>query len=89
MLDDGFLDQAFFMRLVSNSPGNLQYQLDNVISSAIGTAAIQGLFTATANISAYSANSYQLVVAYMTKLTNMGYTSSLSTNTLTINWSVQ
>lgn len=89
MLDDGFLDQAFFMRLVSNTPSNLNYQLDNAVSSAIGTAALQGLFTTTVNMSAYSANSYALVQWYMTRLTNMGYTSSLNSSTLTINWSVQ
>lgn len=88
MVDDGFIDQAFFVRMVASAPSNLQYQLDNAVSTAIGNAAVSGLFTITANISAYSANNYALVQTYMTRLTNMGYTSSLNGNTLTINWSV-
>lgn len=86
MVSDGFLDQAGFIRQVALTPTNLQNQMDNAVSNAIGNAAVQQLFTCTVSVSAYSANSYALVIVLMERLTNMGYTSSLSTSTLTINW---
>jgi hypothetical protein len=88
MVDDGFLDQAFFVRLVSNTPPNLDYQLQNAVGSAVGAAAVQGLFTCTVNVSAYSGNNYALVILMIERLVNMGYTASLATSTLTVNWSV-
>lgn len=86
MVDDGFIDQAQFVHYVASTPSNLQYQLDNAVSSAISGASVQGLFTCTVNVAAYSANSYNLVQLYMKRLTDMGYTSSLATSTLTVNW---
>ena len=86
MLDDGFIDQAQFVHYVASTPSNLQYQLDNAVAGAVGTAAIAGLFTCTINVAAYSGNNYDLVQRYMKRLTDMGYTSSLSTSTLTVNW---
>lgn len=86
MLDDGFIDQAQFIHYVASTPSNLQYQLDAAVSNAIATAAVGGLFNCSVNVAAYSANSYNLVQLYMKRLTDMGYTSSLATSTLTVNW---
>ena len=86
MLDDGFIDQAQFVHYVASTPSNLQYQLDGAVSNAIATAAISGLFTCNVNVASYSANNYNLVQLYMKRLTDMGYTSSLATSTLTVNW---
>lgn len=86
MLDDGFIDQAGFVHQVASTPVNLDYQLQAAVSNAIATASVTQLFTCTVSVSAYSANSYALVQVLMQRLTNMGYTSSLSGSTLTVNW---
>lgn len=87
MLDDGFIDEQIFVHAVATTPvPNLQYQLDSLVSGAISTAAVQGLLTITVNVSAYSANSYDLVIRYIKRLVDMGYTASLSTSTLTVTW---
>lgn len=88
MASDGFIDQAQFMRTVANTPSNLQYQLDNAVSGAIGTAAVGGLFTIAVSVAAYSANNYALVQILIERLINMGYTTAtLATSTLTVTWS--
>ena len=86
MVSDGFIDQAQFVHTVATTPANLDYQLQVAVSNAIASAAIQGLLTATCSVSAYSANSYALVILMIERLVNMGYTASLSGSTLTINW---
>lgn len=88
MLDDGFLDQSQFIHYVSVTPPNLDYQLQNAVSNAIGNAAAPGtgVLTCTVNVSAYSANNYALVQLMIKRLVDMGYTASLSGSTLTVNW---
>lgn len=83
MVSDGFIDQAQFVHTVANTPVNSDYQLGNAVANAIGNAAVQNLFTITVNVSSYSTTLVQLM---MERLTNMGYTSSLSGTTLTVNW---
>lgn len=85
MLDDGFLDQAYFMNHVSTTPPNSDYQLQNAVANAIGTAAVAGtgVTTCTVNVAAYSGTLIQLL---MKRLVDMGYTTSLSSTTLTVNW---
>lgn len=81
-----FIDSAVFMHTVANNPNNLDFQLQNAVSQAIANAAINGLFTTTVNVAAYSANSYALVQLLIKRLIDNGYTASLSTATLTVNW---
>lgn len=83
MIDDGFFDQAQFMHQVSLLPGNSDFAIQNAISNAIGTAAVAGNLTCTVSVAAYTA---ALIQATMQRLTNMGYTFSLSGSTLTVNW---
>ena len=84
MLDDGFLDQAVFVRQVSLLPGNSDYALQNAVSNGIGNAAVAGQFTATINISAYATTLVQLMVE---RLVNMGYnTPTLTSTTITVSW---
>jgi hypothetical protein len=83
MLDDGFLDQAQFVHQVALIPGNADYGIQNAVGTAIGNAAVSGLFTCTVNVSAYSATLIQLIIK---RLIDMGYTSTLSGTTLTVNW---
>ena len=85
MVADGFIDQAFFMRLVSLVPGNADYALGNAIAGAIGNAACAGAQTCTVATAAYSNTLVQL---FIERLVNMGYTATLSGTTLTVNWSV-
>lgn len=83
MLDDGFLDQAYFVNHVATTSANADYQLQSAVSNAIATAAVGGALTVNANVAAYSNTLVQLL---MKRLTDMGYTSSLSGTTLTVNW---
>lgn len=83
MIDDGFIDQSQFVHTVAQLPTNPDYNLQVVVSNAIASAAVAGAFTAAVNVSAYSNTLAQLMIE---RLVNMGYTASLSTNTLTINW---
>jgi len=85
MESDGFIDQAFFVRLVSLSPGNADFALQNAISAAIGNAACAGLQTITVATAAYANALVQIMIE---RLVNMGYTATLSGTTLTVNWSV-
>lgn len=87
MVSDGFIDQAFFVRQVASTPiPNLSYALENAVGGAVGNAAVLGLFTTSLSVSAYSANGYWLVQQMIERLINMGYTATLATSTLTINW---
>jgi hypothetical protein len=86
MVSDGFLDQAQFIHTVATTPANLDYQFQNAVANAIGTAALQGLLTTTVNVSAYTANSNALIILMIERLVNMGYTASLSSTTLTVSW---
>jgi hypothetical protein len=96
MLDDGFLDQAQFMTSVSNQPVSLDAQLQNAVATAIGGQAILGAGTAhtiTVSVAAYTAVNAgdgtirnDLIQRIMQRLTNLGYTSSLTGTTLTITW---
>jgi hypothetical protein len=86
MEGDGFLDTVKFVNTVANNPTVLDFALQNLVSSAIATAALLGNFTCTVNVSAYSANSYDLVNRLIQRLVNLGYTASLATSTLTVNW---
>lgn len=83
MIDDGFLDQAQFVHQVALLPGNTDYGIQNAVSNAIGTAAVNGLFTCTVGVAAYSATLIQSIIK---RLIDMGYTSTLSGTTLTVNW---
>ena len=83
MVSDGFIDQAQFLRMVSQLPGNADFALQNAVGNAIGTAAVGGAFTATVNISAYSTTLVQLLVE---RLINMGYTATLTATTITVSW---
>ena len=86
MMDsDGMLDQAWVMRMVSLVPGNADFGLQNVVSTAIANAACAGAQTCTVATAAYSNT---LVQAIIERLVNMGYTATLSGTTLTVNWSV-
>ena len=85
MVADGFLDQAFFVRLVSLSPGNSDYALQNAVASAIGNASVAGNQSCTVATAAYTTALVQLMIE---RLVNMGYTATLSGTTLTVNWSV-
>ena len=83
MVSDGFIDQAQFVHMVALIPGNADYGIQNAIANAIGNAAVNGLFTCTVSVSAYSSTLIQLMIE---RLVNMGYTSTLSGTTLTVNW---
>ena len=85
MVSDGFIDTAFFVRLVSLSPGNADFSLQSAVSNAVSAAAITGAQTCTVATAAYATALVQLMIE---RLVNMGYTASLSGTTLTINWSV-
>jgi sulfite reductase beta subunit-like hemoprotein len=85
MVSDGFMEPAFFARLVSLSPGNADFGLQSAVSAAVGAAALSGLQTCTVATAAYA---NVLVQAIIERLVNMGYTATLSGTTLTVNWSV-
>ena len=57
--------------------------VQNVIGAAIVTAINSGLFTCTASVSGYTSLDVQ---DNMNMLSQMGYTVSLSSTTLTISW---
>lgn len=96
ILGDSFIDEAEFATAASSTPVNLQYQLDNAVAGAISTQALLGAGTArsaTVSVAAYTAanpndatQKNDLILRVMQRLTNLGYTSSLSGTTLTINW---
>ena len=83
MLDDGLLDQAYVCGQFSRLPTNADFLLQSAVGAAINTACATGALTCTVATAAYSNT---LVQALMQRLTNMGYTSSLSGTTLTVNW---
>jgi len=85
ILDDGLLDQAWVSRKFSDLPTNSDFLLQSAVGSAINTASATGAYTCTVATASY-ANA--LVQALMQRLVNMGYTTSLSGTTLTVNWSV-
>jgi hypothetical protein len=94
MVGDGALDPAFVLREISLAPGNLDYSLQTVVSAAINAAAITGLQTCTVSVAAYTAaNSIDssqkndLINRMIERLVNLGYTATLSSTTLTVNWS--
>lgn len=83
MIDDGFLDQAVVAHSAALLPGNPDYGLQGAISNAITSAANAGLFTIGVNITAYTST---LVQSMCQRLTNMGFTFSLTSTVLTISW---
>ena len=83
MVADGFIDPQQFVHQVALLPGNADFGLQSVVSAAIAAAAITGVFSCGVSVSAYSATLIQLL---MERLVNMGYTSTLSGTTLTVNW---
>ena len=93
-MDDGLIDPAWVARMVSLVPGNLDYALQNAVSTAISNAAVTGAFTCTVSVSAYTASNsadssqkYDLIVRLIERLQNIGYTATLSGTTLTVSWS--
>jgi hypothetical protein len=83
-MDDGILDPAWVMRMVSLAPGNMDFALQNVASTAITNAAVTGAFTCTVAVAAYT---NALVQYLIQRLQQIGYTATLSGTTLTISWS--
>lgn len=57
--------------------------VQNVIAAAIATAVNSGLFTTTASMVGYTAANIQ---NNMNVLSQMGYTVTLSSTTLTVSW---
>lgn len=85
MVSDGFIEPAFFIRLVSLLPGNADFNLQSIVSDNIESAALVGLQTCTVATAAYANSLVQIIIE---RLVNMGYTATLSGTTLTVNWSV-
>lgn len=83
MVADGLLIEAIYINKVALSPASGDLALQNAVQAAINTAALAGLLTITVNVSSYSNTLVQLL---MKKLVDMGYTTSLSNVTLTVNW---
>jgi hypothetical protein len=86
MTGDGFIDPTQFTTIVSNTPANADYQLNNAIAGAISAQAILGsgsAHTVTVNVAAYANTLVQLMIQ---RLINLGYTSTLSGTTLTVTW---
>jgi|HubBroStandDraft_2_1064218.scaffolds.fasta_scaffold07370_6 hypothetical protein len=86
MNGDGFIDETQFVTFVSNTPANADYQLNNAIANAVSAQAVLGSGSAhscTVNVAAYANTLVQLMIQ---RLTNCGYTSTLSGTTLTVTW---
>lgn len=96
IVGDSFLDEAEFATAASSTPVNLQYQLDNAVAGAITTQALLGAGatrSCTVSVAAYTAANVNdptqkndLINRVIQRLTNLGYTASLSGTTLTVNW---
>lgn len=83
MVSDGFLVQANVAHASALLPANSDYALQNAVAQAIGTASVGGAFTCTVSVAAYAA---AIINQMIERLVNMGYTASLSSTTLTVNW---
>src|ERR1700690_1209525 len=96
MTADGFIDPAQVTTIVSNTPVNLDYQFQNAVGNAIANQSILGsgsAHTCTLSVSAYTASNSidssqknDLINRMIQRLTNLGYTATLSGTTLTITW---
>lgn len=96
MSGDGFLDEALYATQASSLPTNSDFNLQNAVAAAIATQACLGngaARTVTVNVATWatanvndSTQRNDPIQRVIQRLTNLGYTASLSGTTLTVNW---
>lgn len=84
--NDGFLLPVKFLNTVAANSAALDFALCNAVAQAVANAALLGNTTCTVSVASYTANNYDLVNRLIQRLYDLGYTASLSTSTLTVNW---
>lgn len=83
VLIPGLYPEAQTARSLASLKGGGDIPIQIAVNSAINTAINSGLFSCTASMSGYSAAQIQ---DNMNLLSQMGYTVSLSSTTLTLTW---